>query len=314
MVSNSGLEPLKTGERRVTLGRGMTIEYLPEPTPGKQEADPVAISTTEPKRQRVEDILAQVKEAREEKDKEKTQGKSRVRLRTCFVPGCDPQRYLKAHAFKEHIPGIFTETLPPSDPQVLRGRKKALLQAARWLLSRPATLDELLNFVKIQRLMSVADNSSISEVQHEAMVELCKFLKDPVPREFSLEPANSPGVLIHWKAVLLISASLEEEERQYWKDSFPVPEQATEETDGADPEPMEEVLPVAFDSYFHLDRSLKDLGLPVHGSLNDVLTAVHVNKQDRVKLVGSIAVYCDPQTYPSGKSLLDLPEDMSVAV
>ena len=211
MVSSSGLEPLKTGERRVTLGRGMTIEYLPEPTPGKREADPVAISTTEPKRQRVEDILAQVKEAREEKDKEKTQGKSRVRLRTCFVPGCDPQRYLKAHAFKEHIPGIFTETLPPSDPQVLRGRKKALLQAARWLLSRPATLDELLNFVKIQRLMSVADNSSISEVQHEAMVELCKFLKDPVPREFSLEPANS-GVLIHWKAVLLISASLEEEE------------------------------------------------------------------------------------------------------
>ena len=152
--------------------------------------------------------------AREEKDKERTQGKSRVRLRTCFVPGCDPQRYLKAHVLKEHIPGIVTETLPPRDPQVLRRRKKALLQAARWLLSRPATLDELLNFVKIQRLMSVADNSSISEVQHEAMVELCKFLKDPVPRESRLEPANSTGVIIHWKAVLLISVSLEEEERE----------------------------------------------------------------------------------------------------
>ena len=110
-----------------------------------------------------------------------------------------------------------------------------------------------------------------------------------------------------WKAILLISASLDEEERQYWKDSFPLSEQATEDTEGAIPERMEESLPMAFDSRFHLDISLRDLGLPVHGSLNDVLTAVRVNQDERVKVVGYIAVYCDPQTYPSDKSLLDLP-------
>lgn len=307
---SSGPVYSKPTERKVALGRGTTVEYpCVETTRGKRVAESLVISTSVLKKQRVEDILSQVKETRGERDQDRKSGhKSKSRHHQCWVPGCDePQSYIKAHAFKMHVPGIFTETLPSSDPQVLRGRKKALMQAARWLLGRPATLDELLNFVNIQHLLAVADNTSITEVQHGAMVEMCHFLQCEAPREFTLEPANSPGVLIHWKAILLIAASLDNEEQQYWRDSFPGP--------GVD-EPVETVktLPMAFDSHFHLDRSLQQCGLPSHGSLDDVLKAVHVNREEQIQLTGTVAVFCDPHTYPSGKRLLDLPRNMFISV
>lgn len=217
-ASSSGLMLHRPAERVVTIGRGTTIECPSSSLPvGRHVAGPAT------KKQRVDDILSHVKEARVEKDQDSSR-KTRMRYHTCWVPGCEkPNRYIKAHAFKVHIPGIFTESLPSSDLQVLRGRKKALLQAARWLLNRPATLGELSRFINIQRMLVVADNSSISTVQRTAMVDMCKFLQCPVPSDFTLVPASSTSVLIHWKAILLIAASLDEEERRYWRDSFPEP-------------------------------------------------------------------------------------------
>ena len=48
----------------------------------------------------------------------------------------------------------------------------------------------------------------------------------PIPDKFILEPCNSVGVLLHWKALLLIAASLTEEERGYWRKTFQAPEDA----------------------------------------------------------------------------------------
>ncbi|MCG8048540.1 MAG: TatD family hydrolase [Candidatus Thiodiazotropha endolucinida] len=287
----------------------MTIEYPSTSTQVGKRAAESRMSSSTSKKQRLDDILPSGKEAGVG---EETSSKiNRFRLHTCWVPGCDEpaNRYAKAHAFKKHIPGIFTETLPSSDLQVLRGRKLALMQAARWLLNRPTTLDELLRFVNVQHMLVSADNSCISPIQKTAMVDMCKYLQCPVPSDFTLVPASTPGVLIHWKAILLIAASLDDDERSYWRDSFPEPD-TTGEVERQEPV---RALPLAFDSHFHLDRSLQHCGLPRHGSLDDVLADVHVNEGERVQLVGTVAVFCDPVSYPSGQSLLDLPKDMHVA-
>ena len=56
------------------------------------------------------------------------------------------------------------------------------------------------------------------------MEEFCKFLREPVPAKFVMQPCNSPALLLHWKALILIAASLEEEEREYWRSNFQAPE------------------------------------------------------------------------------------------
>ncbi|XP_053389778.1 uncharacterized metal-dependent hydrolase YcfH-like [Mercenaria mercenaria] len=217
---------------------------------------------------------------------------------------------MKVHAFKYHVHGIFDERLRPDDEQVLRGRRNALNQATRWLLGRPASLDELVTFVVIQRMFSTADNTEVTPRQEEAMAELCRFLRIPVPDNFVLEPANSPGCLIHWKAVLLIAASLDADERQYWQDYYPVPENAE-----IQPQVEAQVrLPAAFDSHFHLDRTLRKLNINPAGNLDDIINCVPVDADKKVNLVGTVAVYCDPRSYPSEQCLLDLPEDMTVAI
>lgn len=52
------------------------------------------------------------------------------------------------------------------------------------------------------------------------MQEFCKFLQVPIPDKFTLEPCNSVGVLLNWKAFLLVAASLTEDERGYWRTTF----------------------------------------------------------------------------------------------
>ena len=302
-------------ERSVSIGRGKKSDKdYPQPRVsnrnGKRQAsivEPLTISTKFLKKHKIDDTIRQVREKVPNKETS-LGGKKHVK---CWVPDCqESARYRKAHAFN-HIPSIFDERLPPDEERVLRGREKALNQAARWLLGRPATLDELVTFVVIQKVLCSTDNTEVSPAQEKAMEEFCKFMKLRIPSKFILEPANSPGVLLHWKAVLLIAASLDKDERDYWQDNFPAPE-GLEPVEQAEPEP-EEVLPEAFDSHFHLDRTLHKLGVPARG-LEDIVSQVPVDDDKRVRLVGTVAVYCDADTYPSEQSLLDLPGDMVVAV
>ena len=65
-------------------------------------------------------------------------GNREARQRFCAVPGYDSseKKFLKVHAFKEHILDIFCVDLSADDPYVCSRLVKALDQAARWLLGR----------------------------------------------------------------------------------------------------------------------------------------------------------------------------------
>jgi Tat protein secretion system quality control protein TatD with DNase activity len=56
----------------------------------------------------------------------------------------------------------------------------------------------------------------------------------------------------------------------------------------------------AFDSHFHLDRSLVKLGMPYYSDIRTILDAdVGIRPQVEVDVVGGVLIYCDPETYPT---------------
>ena len=225
-----------------------------------------------------------------------------ARQRFCPVPGCDSseKKFLKVHAFKEHIPDIFGEDVPADDPYACSRRVKALEQAARWLLGRPATVDDLLSFLRMQQLLAGVAGSEVSAKQKAAMLGMCLQVKASPP-QFNLVEPNSPGVLVHWKVVLLIAGTLSPEERGYWRANFSSVQMDQGEPEAADATAcgLGRVIPIVIDSHFHLDRTLGRLRLPANGSLRDILQAVPVPPSEQVSVTRSVAVYCDPKTYPS---------------
>jgi len=263
------------------------------------------------KRVKTCDLLAHAKEKAEERREGEKKRRNRGMEKTCWVPGCmERAKYLKAHAFIVHIPSIFSETLDSTDERLLRGRRSALSQAGRWLLGKPVTLDELVAFVVVQKMLSTLDNTSISERQEAAMKEFCKFLHEPIPEKVTLVPCNSVGALLHWKVLLLLAASLSEEERAYWVLNFQAPEDAQPVAEAI---PIQPKYPEAFDAHFHLDRTLHRLQLQ-QGEMKDMMDAVPVEESRRTSLVGGVSIYCDPETYPTDQHLRDLPQYISVGV
>ena len=100
---------------------------------------------------------------------------------------------------------------------------------------------------------------------------------------------------------------MEEEEREYWKSNFQAPEEAAIQE-------VQLVAPGLFDEHFHLDRTLRDMNLPFYGSLLDILTNDPVDEDNETNLVGSVAIYCDPRTYPTKRCLQQMPSHMSVGI
>ncbi|KAH3691239.1 hypothetical protein DPMN_193187 [Dreissena polymorpha] len=82
-------------------------------------------------------------------------------------------------------------------------------------MGRLVTLEQLLQFVKMQKLLGDSDNSEISSRQVEIMRQFCVFLGAAVPDQFTLAPPNSVAVLIHWKVLLVISARLHKDEHDF---------------------------------------------------------------------------------------------------
>ena len=293
-------------DRHVQIVEGSPINILKRPAPGRKEE--LVISTSVLKKTRTEDIVSQVRQKADEGREIEVMKREKRPVQRCWVPGCTgDSKYLKAHAYYDHIPSIFDERLQPTDEQVLRGRRNALKQAGRWLLGRPVELDELVAFVVIQKMLSQTDNTEITQRQETAMREFCKFLYEPVPDKFVLEPCNSTAVLLHWKALLLIAASLGEEEREYWLKTFKTPE----ETLFAVPV---KVHPDAMDSHFHLDRTLRDMHLSPQGSLDEIINNVSVDEDEKINLVCAVAIYCDPRTYPTERYLQQIPQHIYVGL
>ena len=56
------------------------------------------------------------------------------------------------------------------------------------------------------------------------------------------------------------------------------------------------------------------MNLPFHGSFLDILTNDPVDEDNEINLVGSVAIYCDPRTYPTKRCLQQMPSHMSVGI
>ena len=56
------------------------------------------------------------------------------------------------------------------------------------------------------------------------------------------------------------------------------------------------------------------MNLPFHGSLLVILTNDTVDEDNEINLVYSVAIYCDPRTYPTKRCLQQMPSHMSVGI
>ncbi|XP_052259027.1 uncharacterized protein LOC127863522 [Dreissena polymorpha] len=184
----------------------------------------------------------------------------------------------------------------------MRCQVKALEQVTSWLMGRLATLEELLQFVKMQKILGDSDNSEIYSRQVESMRQFCGYLGVAVPDQFTLVPPNSVAVLIHWKVLLVICARLH-------KDTYPCPEGYAAEQVAEEP-----MIPVAVDSHFHPDRLARKASLSAGCTFPDILNAGPVDAEQRVQVEGGVAVYCDPATYPTGSEISTFPRTIAVAL
>lgn len=222
----------------------------------------------------------------------------------CPVSGCDvPNNYPKAHAFASHVPNLFDEDLDVED--VTCRRLAALKLAAVWLLGMRGTVQELMVYVDSMGLLSGDANRDVSTKQSAAMKALCEEMCIESPEVFTLYPMNSPACLFHWRAMLLIVAQLEPRHRNSLMDQF----QYFQLEVAAQPEVMEVIqprFPDAYDSHFHLDRSRDHHSLSTTASLKQLCAKVRPNDEARVTLVGAVANFCDPDTYPTREEVAEM--------
>ncbi|KAH3857650.1 hypothetical protein DPMN_100261 [Dreissena polymorpha] len=104
-----------------------------------------------------------------------------------------------------------------------------------------------------------------------------------------------------------MAASLQEDERKYWRDIFGAPQVSEVEATLA-------VGPEAVDSHFHPDQLARRLGVQTDCPVVDIWERGPVEKEERVSLKGGVAVICDPATFPSVAYIAELPSSVVVAV
>lgn len=242
--------------------------------------------------------------------KKRKLAKKRDKRAQCLIPGCEESSvYQKMHAFRFHVPNVFTEDVaagPVSSRQL-----SALSLAACWLVGDGATVADLGQFVRQERILEKEGGKVISDGQAKAMAAMCGSMGIARPKgPFSLEPLNSPAALIHWKAILLLMCRFSPEQRSSFRNQFHDATLASAE--GGDvqltpderplesrlEEPMDESLPEAFDSHFHLDRSIFHLKLPRNTSLKGLCQVSSPPEGLRVNVVGAVANFCDPESHP----------------
>jgi TatD DNase family protein len=224
------------------------------------------------------------------------------RNHTCCVPGCDSVgvEFEKVHAMTRHVPTVFDGRLAdPSD--IVQGmRVRALLQVATWLLGRPGTLHDLLDLVNAQHFLESRETTHPRSSSWSTLEGFCRYLREPVPAEFTLAPVNSVAGLLHWRVLYLLAALLQPRDRLYWMEQF------------AYPPIVVESLPEAVDSHFHPDRLRRAAN--IHGTIEDVLALGVEQQVVRLKLKHVVASFCDPETYPSSRDVDTFPPEVIVAV
>ena len=175
----------------------------------------------------------------------------------CPVPGCTiPTTYPKLHALQTHLPGIFSEC---GDQQELASRRvSALTLLATWVMGRPSSLQELVSHLIRTGVLDREGDRQINPTQQEAAEALCRELGVAPPETFTLCPLSSPGLLGHWRVLTLTVALLTDHRREFLS-IYDITPQDTKESLGlsvpVDQKNVEDPLPEAFDSHFHMDRT-----------------------------------------------------------
>lgn len=72
--------------------------------------------------------------------------------------------------------------------------------------------------------------------------------------------------------------------------------------------------PNAMVSNFYRDRTLRDMGFSVNGSLDEIIDNAPVDEDTRINLVDAIAIYCEPRSYPTDQYLQKMPRHLSVGI
>ena len=171
----SGAYSSHSGERQVRevkSGHPSTSNILKRSS--GQGCEELVISTSVLKKARTDASASQLRPNVDDSGDKQKQKRLKCVFHNCWIPGCDGEaKYLKVHAFINHLPTIFNERLNPTDERILRGRRSTLEQAGRWLLRRHVELDQLAAFVVVHKMLSSPDTTEITSRQESAMQEFC---------------------------------------------------------------------------------------------------------------------------------------------
>ncbi len=207
-------------------------------------------------------------------------------------------------------------------------RYTALRVLANWLLGK-APLTELVQYVEGLGLLENIRNLDVTTSKEAAMSSLCEQMNIQAPGTFTLNPLNSPAGLFHLRVLLILLSMLNSKNQQRFFEQFRSPAcpkaeakepqflvtlgdtssgQRVADAEGHNTERSVAAdvtlqLPEVFDSHFHLDRTRKHFNLSANASLSTVLQQTPAPLGSQVNLVGSVAVFCDPRTYPSPSTI-----------
>ena len=220
--------------------------------------------------------------------------KSEAGTEPCPVAGCRDV-VSRAHA-ATHLPGIFEDTQELTE-ELLRRQISALRIIESLVLGSVSNMEGLVTFVNQLRQIRTGQYT-VPKRQQRAMTDLCRLQGFPVPEEFCISPANSPGVLLHWRVLLVLFACLSAKDQQEVTEQYPV------STSWRDVEG----LPDGFDSHFHLDRSRNVLHRP-DASVEEICSAIRPDAEFKYKLIGGVVIFCDPPSYPTREDVRQLQDD-----
>nr|XP_022307697.1 flocculation protein FLO11-like [Crassostrea virginica] len=133
----------------------------------------------------------------------------KVKVQRCPFPECSAiNTRLKKHIYKAHLPNCFSEERISLQNNLMCVH--ALDSLSRAVLGR-VDYDRLLEIV--QSPGAIPEPSTLHPHLVEKMKSFCTHKSWPIPEQFSLHPANSRALLLHFRCLCCLLLRLSEEQR-----------------------------------------------------------------------------------------------------
>ena len=133
----------------------------------------------------------------------------KVKVQRCPIPECSAiNTRLKKHIYKAHLPNCFSEERISLQNNLMCVH--ALDSLSRAVLGR-VDYDRLLEIV--QSPGAIPEPSTLHPHLVEKMKSFCTHNSWPIPEQFSLHPANSRALLLHFRCLCCLLLRLSEEQR-----------------------------------------------------------------------------------------------------